>query len=1186
MAVTEAEVKRLLADIVGKKLVAGRLGSLERLRGFLAVEEKTSSAMRLAADGLLAIVADPAHPAEVRARCVEVLDGEIGREVFREWASEWPRTWTERFVAILSDREQPQAARILALRALEARVLEEPAFEPELVAIVASELSFDGNSVPLRLACLDALVETRRSDPDWLALLRAEGRIELVELPSWEDWEAFSPDERRLAAVLVDPSALARAAASPEDGAELALLEAVELHTRHDATNARRLASHVRALMSVARAAARETAVEVVGHAAERTHIEVLCAAVAYERAKGTLHLSWVEAAIVEAVERAAALAFELGAEPRFDDHLRLWLSLFRDGGRGLADRFLAVVRSCKTIDARLPPAWVALHALREVAPAHVAEATRRLLDLVASVDEATARSVRLDVLLAMVAPEHILELQERGALPTVDVPTEEELRRLYRDEMSTLPRRVRLARLVQVLEEGRDHDRIVPALVLLPRVVRWLPSELVRFEPLVRKYFGDGRSVQQRRRVLAPSDPTALGSRAFDAYVACVDEIRLLHSERRPETVVAWLADHVAEIARAAFAHGHGARAIAGVLGEIVPAARMADARAFWMQGVRDSTVPAARRIDAYAALEMLEWPTKEEELGGLLEEVLGRSDDPELGAFLVEPFLRDHPARFEAARAAGRLRIEIPPVEHLFAYRDGERPRRHGLHLVRERRDAVAAAIRPELVLDVIEAGEPLPILLGAVHLAPEAVRGREDLVPRARAALAARMADARVYEASIEGQPEAFSLAAASFEAYLATLDTAPVAPPDAAVDALMGVLDRLLRSLDDASLPDLDSARAIVTRFAADAGDVVRRAAVAAIERRMEDLFASRTRTVEALEGIIALHRDALALLGGQEAAERASARLREVFADRGACAGARWSAFRILHALSESKGAGTSESAAAVGSGTGGDRAEADALLDQALAIFMDAAEDGALRALVGGVITILRPEAFADIVDMNTQPWTVRRPEHAWLPANSLPVNMPLSWLVASLCMAEHDEPHHRAVTELVTRLQPARPWEWPRTRARWLDVVGARAAEVRRGLRGALERPEPKHVTGRHAHAARLLALFGEEEDAPVLADVAGRWWTETTPPLDVFWRPAGKAPALGRYSFLELYLEVGFGTEGRYRILSEAYALAAERAEAAGEGGTASRYAYEAFLLAPDSDRAKALLDRLNRF
>ena len=154
---------------------------------------------------------------------------------------------------------------------------------------------------------------------------------------------------------------------------------------------------------------------------------------------------------------------------------------------------------------------------------------------------------------------------------------------------------------------------------------------------------------------------------------------------------------------------------------------------------------------------------------------------------------------------------------------------------------------------------------------------------------------------------------------------------------------------------------------------------------------------------------------------------------------------------------------------------------------------------------------------------------------------------------------------------------------DWP---ARWLELVGPDADQVRRGLRSILERPEPKHVTGRHANAARLLSLFGNDEDEPLLAAVAGTIWVDREPPLEpVFWRPAGKAPALGEYSFLEIYLEVAFGSERRYRILSEAYAFAAERADAEGEGGTASRYAYEAFLLAPDSPRAMKVLERFSR-
>jgi hypothetical protein len=245
---------------------------------------------------------------------------------------------------------------------------------------------------------------------------------------------------------------------------------------------------------------------------------------------------------------------------------------------------------------------------------------------------------------------------------------------------------------------------------------------------------------------------------------------------------------------------------------------------------------------------------------------------------------------------------------------------------------------------------------------------------------------------------------------------------------------------------------------------------------------------------------------------------------------------------------------------------------------------MDATEDPALRVLLGGVITIWKPEAFERIVDMNTQPWTVLRPEHSALPANSLTANMPMSWLIAALATAEHDEPHARVVSELVTRLTPVKHYDWHKVPLMWRALVEAHSEAIRAGLRLAVERPEPRHVTGRHANAARLLALFGNEEDGPLLAAAAGMIWVDRTPPGDVFWRPAGKSPALGKYSFLEIYLEVGFGTDGRYRILGDAYALAAERAEAQGELGTASRFAYEAFLLAGGDARIQALLTRLN--
>lgn len=59
----------------------------------------------------------------------------------------------------------------------------------------------------------------------------------------------------------------------------------------------------------------------------------------------------------------------------------------------------------------------------------------------------------------------------------------------------------------------------------------------------------------------------------------------------------------------------------------------------------------------------------------------------------------------------------------------------------------------------------------------LAPAAVRSRADLVPRARGALAERTSDLRVYETSIQGQREVLSVAAESFEAYMATEDSEP-------------------------------------------------------------------------------------------------------------------------------------------------------------------------------------------------------------------------------------------------------------------------------------------------------------------------------------------------------------------------------------------------------------------------
>jgi hypothetical protein len=141
---------------------------------------------------------------------------------------------------------------------------------------------------------------------------------------------------------------------------------------------------------------------------------------------------------------------------------------------------------------------------------------------------------------------------------------------------------------------------------------------------------------------------------------------------------------------------------------------------------------------------------------------------------------------------------------------------------------------------------------------------------------------------------------------------------------------------------------------------------------------------------------------------------------------------------------------------------------------------------------------------------------------------------------------------------------------------ALWRSWLPPDADRVHGRLRNALADP----------NVARLLALFGDDDDHHHLARAATALWTDEAPPLEpVFWRPAGRAPALGKFSFLEVYLEAAFGSDRRFRILSQAYAIAATAAEAGGDGGTAARYAYEAFLLAPDDPEIGALLERLNR-
>ncbi len=1176
---TEAEVRRLLGELVGRKLVAARLLTVERLRSILGAEERESPVARLITDGLLALVIDVSQSPDLRARALDAIAENVDVAVLRIWAHDWPRAWTDRFLAIAGDRSAAEPGRLLAVRALEARVLEEPAIDAVVTDLLAGELAFGGNSTGLRRACLEALAETHRSNPDWLVELRQSKRIERGRLVAWAAWRALSTDERTLVAVLADGEELERSLAHVEQGAEIDALEAADLHTRHDPSSARALLSLVRRFIPVARTVERGASSAVVGHVAEQRHAALVRAAVAYDRARGELDLSWVEPALVDAVTASAQLALELESEPRFEADLALWTDLFRDRGSGLVMRLLEIVRSSTSLDSAMPAAAVALCSVGD-ASREQQEAKARVLDAVRRAHGSSVRAaVRIDVLVGMVAPEHVLELQEARILPSVDVPTDEECSRLHHDDASTLARRVRLSRVADVLSRGTDTDRIGTALLVLPSIVRWLPRELVRFEPLVRKHLGNARPLRDPRtfgrRPIAVAEPGTIGHRAFDVYIRSLVELTLVPAERRPAVVIEHLAASFEATAREALRHGHGGKSLANAAKEVLSPERMIAARTFWIGALLDRREDTARRIDAHAALEALGAP----EIADAVEEVLARDDEPELGAFLVASFENAHPERFAALARTGRLRIALPPVERLFgARRDASRPdasrpeepsRRQRLELIEDRCRALALAISAEQIVGAIERGEPIAETLAAMHLVQYVFVEREVdpmLVERARTALATRTGDRRSYEAMVDGQREILSVGPVAFGAYMRVLGARPAASAEIAIAALMTSLEQLDAALEDEGVPDLAPVRDIVRRFADAASETIERAAVTAVEARLATLFQSPTRNVEALELVLGVYAETMTLLGGASGAASMNERLERIFggAEPGA-AGARYCAFRLLAASA------------------GVDRR---AVLDRGARLFMDETTDGALRTLLGSVITIWKPDAFEAVVDMNTQPWVVRRPEHASLPASSLPANMPASWLVAVLRMAEHDEPHQRAVSEIVARLVPARSWEWRKVPARWLELVGGHADAIRRGLRAVLQRPEPKHVSGRHVDAARLLALFGNEEDEPLLAAAAGRQWIDREPPLEpVFWRPAGKAPALGVYSFLEVHLEVAFGSERRYRILSEAYALAAERADAQGEGGTASRYAYEAFLLAPDSPRAKSVLERFNR-
>ncbi|MBX3226463.1 MAG: hypothetical protein KIT84_32620 [Labilithrix sp.] len=1085
MPVTEAEVKRLLADAVGKRLHATRLASLEKLRGHLAKPLK-AGAVTAAIDGLLAIAVDTKQPRDVRLRAADVLGGAIAIEALRDRFHAWSPEWTPRLRAIGRDVEAPEAARLLALRAVEARVLEEEGLADAATDLFIEVLSRATDPVSLRHVALVALSEIHRGTPSFFADERRIGGLATAPLPRWEEWEALSPAERDLAAALADPAALAVALdASP------AALEAVELHVGRDPSSARMLVEQLRPLVG-----------RPDGAIVEPVHARLLRAAVDFDRAHADLSLEWVAPAIALAAALAGRRALAIAGDASFEEHVRLWSDLFRDGGRGLADRLFEKLRVARALDDDVAAAWVALHALGDD------RASARGLAL-ARKKRDPKLALGFDALVAAVAPEVVLDLQEEGLLTAVDVPTEDERARLYRDDTGQLARRVRLAHVAGVLA-SEDAARIGVVLDLLPAVVRWLPPELARFEPLLRALFA------QKRRARP----------AFEALVRVLEELAGVAPGRR-RSALAYLAGAAVEIARQVSAHGLGAAPFARSLGRLLGDAPAA--RAFWLALVTRRDLAVEVRLDAWRAIDALTWDAKDEELGELLEDLLTRADEPEIGAFLVEPFRRRWPVRF--ATVATRLRVPVPPIERVSP----------------ETREALAAAVPADDVIARIEGGAPLPELLGAMLLVRGVVARRPDLRPRARAALAKRIDDTRVYDASIptaDGAPApgTLSIAAVAFGEHLALGSGDD--PSDAAK-----TLARVLAALEAPADEELARATELARRFAASATSPMLAAAVTELERDLAARLARPTADIDALEAIAGAYCEAIALLGD---ARGLTARLERTMRDRTANAGARYAAFAVLSAAKD---------------------VDRDAVTDDAVARFLDRGEDPALRALLGGVVTIARPSAFASIVDMNLQPWSVLRPDDAALPANSLPANMPMTWLVATLTCAAHVAPVRRAAAEIATRLAPANralsPWEWTKVRAFWMNLVKGGEADARRGLRVA---------AATDVNAASLLALFGEEEDAELLARAVGLAWTEQPLADTVFWRPAGKAPAFGRYSQLEPWLEASFGTPGRYRILSDAYVHEAERAE----GGDASRYAYEAFLLAPDNPRATEAMTR----
>lgn len=1176
MAATEAEVKRLLADIRGKTLVAARRGAVERLRALLtegaSSRSRTSkNAVRAAADGLLSLIVDATLPADVRDRCASVLDDCVGFAGFKQWTIEatWATEWTEELFAILGDRSAPTAARRLASQILEAHALEHSSLVPRVTTALMAELADPANTGKLRLSCLEALVDMHRSSPDWLVQHRPP---EAAETISRSSWRSMSAEDQTLAAVLADSRHLEEIVRGASIDTALAALSMVVLHARYVPSGARPLVAEVARMLATAEIPPETTTA--LGLHAAGCYRELLSAAIAHDRFRGRLDLGWVSSQIVHATTLVPRILLEdvdlpreetiEGVADELDALAHLWVEHFRDNARGLVERLASMIRDAAAMTDEVAAAWVAIALMKPARETVLSLLTPRALALLERTPSETRGPWSVRALIALAAPEHLAPLQERRVLSSVEVPTDEQWARVYKDEIATLPPRIRLHHLFEVLEGGGD--RLVTALILTPLVVRSAPLSLTRVVPPLLKLLERGE--QAPRRSSPP--PRIAGPRPFDALLAALREAARLRPSLRSPAITRYVSEQAVEILRAASAARHEleplARACRELIGHETPSDEMRPILTRW---VRDRSAPALLRVDAWRALDLLVGD------GGLLEELLVPTAEPETGPLFAVLFHRCEPQRFLQLVREGRLRIDdVPRPEHLFTLEEGT------VALSTEARDVIATVVSAEAVVAALEhgdgEGEALGRKVAAAHLARGVFERRSDLGDRLRAALEAIVREGRLRSCDLTVNKHRATLDVQA-EALSGLLHFVRGGAGDV-VHVGMSAVDALARAVgegmaDTHAVLESERARDLARRFlsfASGQAEDDKHALVAALEDRLATLLAEGSQNLEVLATRVRLYREAAAVIGGPTEAERITKNLTSKLADRAARPGARFIALQVLSAI-----------AAEAGDGEG-----ARAILDDALAMFLDSTEDGALRALIGGIITLERPEAFSELVDMNVQPWTLHRGARSDLPANSLAVNMPSAWLVATLCVARHDEPHHRAVTELVTRMQPrsSRPWEWSQVRAKWIELAGGHAEAVRRGLRSALERSEAWNATGRHAHAARLLALFGADEDRDVLADVAGRMWIDEAPPLDVFWRPAGKSPAFGKYSFLELYLELGFGEQRRLEILAEAYARAAERAEARGEGGTASRYAYEAFLLMPDSPRTKALLDRLN--